>query len=156
MSEIYLVLHCSGSYEDYYETPLKAFASKAKAQELVDAMNERKHRWDANRQTQIQLDKDWCNANPRPMAKKVYPKTLPSFSGPQKCWTAEQKEKLSQAKTWNRKAEEEFVEQNCAWHTAFMARQEEFLLGLSREERDDLSSFDSESNWSIEPIPYEE
>lgn len=156
MAEIYLVMHCSGSYEDYYEAPVKAFATEAQAQALVDAMNARKLRWDANREKQMLLDQAWRTANPRPMAKKGYPKALPHFPGPQKSWTAEQKEKLSQARTWNRKAEEELAEKNRAWHEAFMTKQEESLLGLSQEERDDLSSFDSDSGWTIEPILYEE
>ena len=156
MDEIYLVLHCTGSYEDYREVALKAFSTVEKAQEIVDTMNIRKKRCDANREKQMLSDQAWRTANPHPIARRGYPKALPHFPGPQKSWTAEQKEKLRQTKAWNKKAEEELAEQNRAWHAAFMTRHEESLLGLSQEEREDLDSFDSDSTWTVEPIPFEE
>jgi hypothetical protein len=156
MNEIYLVLHSNGSYDAYQEFPIKAFSKIEKSKEFVDAMYLRKLRWEANSQKQMQMDQEWLTANPYLTIRRGYPKPLPSFPGPRKSWTAEQKEELKQTQNWNKKVEREISEQTRAWNTAYMAKQEEFLLGLSQKEKDDLSSFNSDSNWSIEPIPYEE
>ena len=135
---------------------LKAFATEAGAQELVDAMNERKKRCDANREKQALMDQEWRTAHPRPMVHRNYPKSEPHFPGPKKSWTAEQKEKLKQVQAWNKKQTEDIAEKNRAWHAAYMTKRDDSMKIFTAEEQEDLHNFDSDSHWSIEPIPFEE
>jgi hypothetical protein len=155
MKEIYLVLCCSGSYDDYRETPVKAFGMHEDAELFVMGMHDRKKKRDEIYEKSLLVNQAWRDANPMARAPRNYPKPEPNFIGPRKSWTAEQKEQLRQVKVWNENTVADLQEKNRAYFAALSKVNDDFVSTLSAQEREDLDTMDSDSHWSVEPIPFE-
>ena len=156
MNEIYIVFHCRGSYDDYQEIAVKAFADNDAAELFAEELRERKKKFDVNMDKLRTIEQEWYKHNPWPAPPRGYPKALPSFPGPRKSWTAEQKEKLMQVNNYNEKVTTEFQEKNITHYAARSTITNEFKSTLTAHELEDIESMERESHWSVEAIPFQE
>lgn len=130
MNEIYLVLCCSGSYDDYRETPVKAFGMHEDAELFAMEMRDRKKKRDENYEKNLLIEQAWRNANPMAKLPRNYPKPEPSFPGPKKHWNEDQKHQLRKVKTWNEQTVADIQAKNRAYFAALSTVNEAFKSTL--------------------------
>lgn len=156
MNEIYLVMHCSGSYDEYRETPVRSFADSAAAELFAIEMRDRKKKRDENYEKSRLLNQAYRDANKMAQLPRNYPKPEPSFPGPKKHWNEDQKHQLRKVKTWNEQTVADIQAKNRAYFEALSKVNDDFKSTLSEQEREDIEKMDSDSEWSVEPIPFQE
>jgi hypothetical protein len=154
LRELYLIMHCSGSYDDYSEVPVLASFDKTLLNAKVEELNTRKVARDAAYSAINQHMTSWEQTSPRPRSANIKDDPLPTFPGKKFNWTTEQKAKLKTAKEANQKKR---LDTGCpfsGWIANRFVELTRYTETLDVQIQEDLKEMSSDSSWGIESVPY--
>lgn len=156
MNELYLVMHCHGSYDDYSEVPVLASFDRALLDAKVDELNMRKVARDAAYSAINQHMMGWEQTCPRPRFVDIKDDPLPSFPGKKSSWTAEQRAELKAAKEANQAKQLDTGRPFRDWATSRYEELKRYTETFDLQIQEDLKEMSSDSSWSIELVSYVE
>jgi hypothetical protein len=153
MSTIFIISQSEGEYDSYSSWPVAATHDEQKAKDYVADMEQRLIKANAAREQIQQHMTTWDLANPRPYPKahtKVTP--LPSFKGPKKSWTAEQKALYKKVDEDNRAHCAAESKPFSDWCKERYEEQVRFVQSFPSDLQEDINHMGSDAMWSYEDI----
>jgi len=155
---ILLVIHSSGSYDDFREDPVLATFDQAKADAKVAEMKARLVRrnevWGLINITHM---KQWDAVNPRPLVGTIKPKALPNFGGGGfNKWTLTQKEQYRAAKAANMQAAIDAAKPHNEWCNRRYDELKRITATYTAQEQEDLTQMSDDSDWRVDEVPFVE